>query len=41
MTERCDQEKRWRNPERRVENEGIVLIGGEREVSGQRNRDAV
>lgn len=41
MTERCEWEKRWRNPERRAENEETVLIGGEKGVSGQRNWDTV
>lgn len=40
MTDRCEQEKRCRNPKRRAEKGETVLIEGEREAIGQRNWDA-
>lgn len=40
MTERSTEEKRCGNPRRRTEEGGTVLMGGERDVIGQRNWDA-
>lgn len=40
MTDRCELEKKCRNPKRRAEKGEMVLIGGEREAIRQRNWDA-